>query len=67
MVLQKQLIALVDEDTNAFNSIIKAFSLPKETSKEKKLRNVEIQKPQEMQLKSHLKLCRTIIDSFTID
>ena len=28
---QKQLIALVDEDTNAFNSIIKAFSLPKET------------------------------------
>ena len=35
MVLQKQLIDLVDEDTNAFNSIIKAFSLPKETSQEK--------------------------------
>ena len=44
MVLQKQLIALVDKDTNAFNSIIKAFSLPKETGQEKKLRSLEIQK-----------------------
>ncbi|MFK5889366.1 MAG: glutamate formimidoyltransferase [Flavobacteriaceae bacterium] len=32
------LLALVDEDTNAFNKIIEAFRLPKTTDKEKKIR-----------------------------
>ena len=32
VILQEMLIDLVDEDTNAFNSIIKAFSLPKDTA-----------------------------------
>ena len=44
VTLQEMLIDLVDEDTNAFNSIIKAFSLPKDTAENLKIRNIEIQK-----------------------
>ena len=44
VILQEMLIDLVDEDTNAFNSIIKAFSLPKDTAENLKIRDIEIQK-----------------------
>jgi len=40
---QKQLQALVDEDTNAFNKIMDAFSLPKGSDEEKTARNDAIQ------------------------
>ena len=43
MLLQSQLLDLVDEDTDAFNSIMNAFSLPKDTDEEKKIRNNQIQ------------------------
>lgn len=36
--IQRRLIALVDEDTDAFNCIMKAFELPKRTDDEKKVR-----------------------------
>ena len=39
MFLQSQLLDLVDEDTDAFNSIMNAFSLPKDTDDEKVIRN----------------------------
>ena len=35
---KETLLALVDEDTNAFNKIIEAFRLPKTTDKEKEIR-----------------------------
>ena len=38
-----RLLKLVDEDTAAFNAIMDAFSLPKNTDQEKKLRSVAIQ------------------------
>lgn len=38
-----QLIALIDEDTNAFNKIMDAFGLPKETEVEKAARKQAIQ------------------------
>ena len=39
MKIQSQLIDLVDEDTEAFNSIMHAYSLPKDTDEEKMIRN----------------------------
>lgn len=43
MLYQKQLLALVDEDTNAFNKIMDAFSLPKGSDVEKTTRKQAIQ------------------------
>lgn len=42
--LRKQLTSLIDEDTNAFNDVIKAFKMPKETEQQKKIRSQAIQK-----------------------
>lgn len=44
MVLQKELLRLVDEDTNAFNQIMAAFDLPKGSDAEKQARKQAIQK-----------------------
>ncbi len=41
--LKDQLLKMVDEDTNAFNKIMNAFSLPKTTEEEKKMRTDAIQ------------------------
>lgn len=41
--IQDTLLGLVDEDTNSFNSIMAAFSLPKNTEEEKKVRNMTVQ------------------------
>ncbi|MCK7536817.1 MAG: cyclodeaminase/cyclohydrolase family protein [Marinilabiliales bacterium] len=35
MIYQKELLRLVDEDTDAFNKIMDAFGLPKKTDEEK--------------------------------
>jgi len=43
MALQKQLLALVDEDTMAFNKIMDAFKLPKSNELEKQKRSAAIQ------------------------
>lgn len=40
--LQERLLALVDEDTDAFNRIMAAFGLPKNTDEEKDMRNKAI-------------------------
>ena len=40
---QKQLLHLVDEDTAAFNKIMEAFSLPKNTDEEKQARGAAIE------------------------
>lgn len=40
---KNQLLALVDEDTNAFNKIMSAFALPKTTDEEKQARTLAIQ------------------------
>ncbi len=43
MAYQEQLLALVDEDTNAFNKIMDAFGLPKGSDEEKNARKQAIQ------------------------
>lgn len=40
---KQQLLALVDEDTNAFNKIIEAFRLPKSNEEEKEIRTKAIE------------------------
>lgn len=42
-VCQRELLRLVDEDTEAFNKVMAAFSMPKTTDEEKALRNKAIQ------------------------
>ncbi|MCT4590752.1 MAG: glutamate formimidoyltransferase [Carboxylicivirga sp.] len=42
MAVEKELLALVDEDTNAFNKIMDAFGLPKGTDEEKSARKKAI-------------------------
>lgn len=44
MALQEELLHLVDEDTEAFNRIMEAFGMPKNTDEEKALRSEAIQK-----------------------
>ena len=63
VVLQKILIDLVDEDTNAFNSIIKAFSLPKDTAKNLKIRDIEIQKATKNAIDIPFKIMHACLDS----
>jgi glutamate formiminotransferase / formiminotetrahydrofolate cyclodeaminase len=41
--LQKRLIELIDDDTNAFNDVMAAFKMPKETEEQKKKRSESIQ------------------------
>lgn len=42
--LRNDLIKLIDDDTNAFNDVMKAFKMPKETDEQKKRRSEAIQK-----------------------
>lgn len=42
--LRKQLTELIDKDTQAFNDVIKAFKMPKETEEQKEKRKQAIQK-----------------------
>jgi glutamate formiminotransferase/formiminotetrahydrofolate cyclodeaminase len=41
--IQNNLLQLVDEDTKAFNRIMEAFSLPKKSEEEKKMRDIAVQ------------------------
>ncbi|NLB88437.1 MAG: cyclodeaminase/cyclohydrolase family protein, partial [Syntrophomonadaceae bacterium] len=41
--LQKKLTELIDKDANAFNGVIAAYKMPKETDEEKALRSAAIQ------------------------
>ena len=43
MLIQNKLIDLVDDDTDAFNSIMQAYSMPKNCDEEKKIRDLNIQ------------------------
>ncbi len=43
VLLQKRLLELVDEDTEAYNSILSAFELPKKTEEEKAVRAAAVE------------------------
>ncbi|MDG1780679.1 MAG: glutamate formimidoyltransferase [Flavobacteriales bacterium] len=62
MTIQEKLIALVDEDTNAFNKIMEAFGLPKGTDTEKEARKEAIQEATKYAIEIPLEVARTAYD-----
>jgi len=57
--LRKKLTKLIDKDTEAFNDVIMAFKMPKETEKEKTNRNLAIQRGYETAAKVPLETAKT--------
>ena len=62
--IQNNLLQMVDEDTTAFNRIIEAFSLPKKSEEEKKLRDIEIQEATKNATLVPLKVMETAYPGF---
>ncbi|GAI93060.1 unnamed protein product, partial [marine sediment metagenome] len=63
--LRKELIKLIDKDTEAFNDVMKAFKMPKETEEQKEKRKQAIQKGYKTAAKVPLetaKACEKILD-----
>ncbi len=63
--LRKKLTQLIDEDTNAFNDVIKAFKMPKDTPEQKNKRSKAIQEGYKKAASVPLKTaetCEKIID-----
>ena len=42
-LIKDELITLIDQDTQAFNLVMSAYQLPKETEEDKKIRNEKIE------------------------
>jgi len=57
--LRKDLIKLIDEDTKAFNDVMNAFKLPKDTEEQKKKRNKAIQEGYKIAANVPLKTAKT--------
>jgi len=57
--LRKELTKLIDEDTEAFNGVMKAFKMPKDTEEQKKKRSKAIQEGYKTAAKVPLETART--------
>ncbi len=66
MALQKELIRLVDEDTNAFNRIMAAFDLPKGNDQEKQKRKQAIQEATKFAIEIPFKVMQTTFSTLEI-
>jgi glutamate formiminotransferase/formiminotetrahydrofolate cyclodeaminase len=64
--LKKQLLNLVDEDTNAFNKIMLAFQLPKASDDEKAIRKEAIQSATKYAIEVPFKVMETAYNCFEI-
>jgi glutamate formiminotransferase/formiminotetrahydrofolate cyclodeaminase len=62
--LQNILLSLVDEDTVAFNFLMKTFELPKKTEEEKQIRNAAIQEATKNATLVPLKVMETAYSGF---
>ena len=65
-VIQKDLLKLVDEDTDSFNAILGAFSLPRRTEDEKILRNAEVQNATKNAMLVPFRVMETAFEGFKI-
>ncbi len=63
---RKKLLQLVDEDTLAFNSLMEAFRMPKETDADKQARTAAIQKATMRAIDSPLNTMRAAFDLFPL-
>jgi glutamate formiminotransferase/formiminotetrahydrofolate cyclodeaminase len=61
----KELLFLVDEDTKAFNSIMLAFRLPKNTTEEKSIRKKALRKANQYAIDIPMKTMETAADCLT--
>ena len=66
IAFQNELLRLVDEDTNAFNKIMEAFRLPKNSEEEKALRNDAIQQATKFAITTPYKVMQTAYDSMQV-
>jgi glutamate formiminotransferase/formiminotetrahydrofolate cyclodeaminase len=64
--IQNSLLQMVDEDTVAFNKIMEAFSLPKKSEGEKKLRDIAIQEATKNATLVPLKVMETAFPGFEL-
>lgn len=64
--LKNQLLYLVDEDTRAFNAIMDAFKLPKNTDAEKADRNVAIQSATKFAIEVPYKVMQLAYESMSL-
>ncbi len=64
--LKNDLLKLVDEDTSAFNMIMEAFTLPKATDEEKKIRSEVIQSATKNAIEVPFKVMKTAYASFEV-
>ena len=66
IVYQNELLRLVDEDTNAFNKIMEAFRLPKDSDEEKALRQKAIQDATKFAILTPFKVMETAYDCMKV-
>jgi glutamate formiminotransferase / formiminotetrahydrofolate cyclodeaminase len=64
--IQNSLLRMVDEDTRAFNRIMEAFSLPKKTEDDKKIREIAIQEATKNAALVPLKVMETAYPGFEL-
>ena len=63
---QNELLSLVDEDTNAFNKIMEAFRLPKDSADEKAQRHLAIQEATKFAILTPFKVMQTAYQSMQV-
>lgn len=64
--IKNKLIHLVDEDTNAFNKIMDAYGLPKDSDAEKAARKQAIQDATKYAIEIPFKVMETVYESFEV-
>src|SRR5947208_323492 len=64
--LKDELLSLVDEDTTAFNKVMEAFGLPRESAEEKAARAAAIQKATKRAAEVPLKVMQTAFKSYEL-
>ena len=64
--IKNKLLLLVDEDTNAFNKIMSAFGLPKDSDAEKAARSQAIQDATKYAIEIPFQVMETVYESFEV-
>jgi glutamate formiminotransferase/formiminotetrahydrofolate cyclodeaminase len=64
--LKDQLLHLVDEDTNAFNKVMDAYRLPKESEEEKAVRSAAIQAANQYAAEVPYKVMETAFEAYEV-
>jgi glutamate formiminotransferase/formiminotetrahydrofolate cyclodeaminase len=64
--IKKEMLKMVDEDTNAFNKIMLAFGLPKGNDEEKKVRSEAIQSATKLAIMTPYKVMQLALESMEL-